>query len=261
LRRARLFFLTPFVLALFAGCAHAPGRLLWRGAAPVDAEARQALDALARAQDMLGSLRGQGTCIAASQDVMGKRKFNVTLLYRAPRDVAVRGFDSTGLSGQVLRLVAVDGTLEVAIPETALDVSEMLGRAGADSIARELMRPEEWGKLGGREVKVANVEETGDGRRLTLLVNKRFGLLRRVTLEGPDWKLRESELLDKRGAVLARVEWQEYLEVGGVRAPVAFAAAFPQEGLTLRFSLEGSKVAINPGLTTADFLAQPEEMK
>ncbi|HPV37929.1 MAG TPA: hypothetical protein PK729_11875, partial [Candidatus Hydrogenedentes bacterium] len=86
-----------FVVAVCCGCAHAPGRMLWRGSAPLDPKARVALRALADTQTRLESLRAQGVCIAAAPELVGKRKFNVTVLYRAPGDLAVRGFDSTGM--------------------------------------------------------------------------------------------------------------------------------------------------------------------
>jgi hypothetical protein len=255
------FFQVMLTLWFIAGCAHAPGRMLWRGASPLDVEAEQALDALAQAQDKLQSVRSQGICIVSTPELIGKRKFNLTLLYRAPADISIRGFDSTGLSGQMLRLLVVDGILDVEIPETTVNVTEMLGQAPADSIARELLQPEEWGELGERKVRVLKTQKIGDALRLTLLVNKKFGLLRRVVIEGPQWKLRESELLDKHGEILARVEWQEYLEAEGARMPITFAATFPQEELSLRFSLNESKVVVNPELSTADFLAQQEESR
>lgn len=261
LRHAKSLFFAALTLWLITGCAHTPGKMLWRGASPVDAETEQALDALAHTQDRVESIRGQGICIASTPEVVGKRKFNVTLLYRAPDDIAVRGFDSTGMSGQVLRLVVVDGVLDVAIPETTVDVSEMLGQAPPDAIARELLRPEEWGDLGERKVRLSGTEKTGDGLQLTLLINKKFGLLRRVVVEGPEWKLRKSELLDKYGQVLSRVEWQEYVEADGAHIPVAFTATFPREELSLRFLLNESKVTVNPELSAADFLAPREELR
>ena len=108
--------------------------MLWRGSAPLDPKARVALRALADTQTRLESLRAQGVCIAAAPELVGKRKFNVTVLYRAPGDLAVRGFDSTGMSGQWLRLVVVDGRLDAEVPGLALDPAGML--ALLDSIAR-----------------------------------------------------------------------------------------------------------------------------
>ncbi len=218
----------------------------------MDSRARQALDALTHGQDALESLRAQGTCIAASPELVGRRKFNVTLLYRAPGDLAVRGFDSTGITGQLLRLAVVDGKLDVEIPETSLDPEDMLGRAPADTIAREFFRPEDWRGLSDRRIRIA--EGAGTPNRITLLVGKRYGFLRRAVLEGPDWELRESELVNRKGEVLVRVEWNAYAEFDGIRAPRVFDATFPQRGISLRFSLDASKMAFNTDVETADFL-------
>ncbi|HNV22902.1 MAG TPA: hypothetical protein PLB67_16175 [Candidatus Hydrogenedentes bacterium] len=247
-----------FVVAVCCGCAHAPGRMLWRGSAPLDPKARVALRALADTQTRLESLRAQGVCIAAAPELVGKRKFNVTVLYRAPGDLAVRGFDSTGMSGQWLRLVVVDGRLDAEVPGLALDPAGMLGRAPADSIARELFRQEDWANLSDRRVRVIE-ENAGHPERLTLLVDKQFGLLRRVVLEGPEWTLRQSELLDRNGDALLRVTWDEYAEKDGVRVPAAFETVFPKRGLSLKFSLTTSKIVCNPELVSGDFVQQHED--
>ncbi|HOF40103.1 MAG TPA: hypothetical protein PLD73_08515 [Candidatus Hydrogenedentes bacterium] len=246
-----------FVLAALCGCAHAPGNLLWRGSAPLSPNAREALQALAVAQARLKSFRAQGVCIATAPELVGKRKFNVTVLYRAPGDLAVRGYDSTGMSGQWLRLVVVDGRLDAEVPGMALDPAAMLGRAPADSIARELFCPENWGRLHDRKVRVVDAHAEPSSR-LTLLVDKKFGFLRRVTLDGPNWAVRESELLDRNGDVLLRVTCDEYAEMDGVRVPAVFEAAFPKQGLSLRFSLAKQKMVYNPELGPGDFHQQHE---
>lgn len=246
------------VVAVCCGCAHAPGRLLWRGSAPLDPKTREALHALADTQARLASFRAQGVCIAAAPELVGKRKFNVTLLYRAPGDLAVRGYDSTGLSGQWLRLVVVNGRLDAEVPGIALDPAAMLGRAPVDSIARELFCQEDWARLSDRKVRVLEANANPPGR-LTLLVDKKFGLLRRIVLDGPDWTLRESELLDRTGDVLLRVTWDEYAESDGVRVPTVFEATFPKRGLSLKFSLTTSKIVYNPELESGDFLQQHED--
>ncbi len=246
-------------LAVLYGCAHAPGNLLWRGSAPLSPKAREALQALSASQARLKSFRAQGVCIATAPELVGRRKFNVTVLYRAPGDLAVRGYDSTGMSGQWLRLIVLDGRLDAEVPGMAWDPAAMLGRAPADSIARELFCPEDWGRLHDRKVRVVDAHAESP-KRLTLLVGKKFGFLRRVTLDGPDWAVQESELLDRNGAVLLRVTCDEYAEMDGVRVPAVFEAVFPHQGLSLRFSLAQQKMVYNPELGPGDFRQQHEDV-
>ena len=241
------------VLAALAGCAHTPGRMLWREAAPVDGEVEDAISSLARTQEALESLRGQGICIVTSPEFLGRRKLDLTLVYRAPDDLSVRGFEPVSRA-QVLRLVVFDGRLAFELSGTTVDVSEMLGKAPPEVIAGELLRPEAWGELSSRKVRVLEKDVQGGVPRLVLLVNKRLGFFRKVIVEGPEWKLRESELMNKHKDVLLRVKWEKYIEKDGIRAPVEFTATFPQEGIVLDFNLAEERIAINPDLGPGDFL-------
>ena len=250
-KRLGSIFLGLFLLLVCGGCAHGPTRDLWRAGDRLDPEIVHIIAEVAREQDNLHDLRAQGTCIVSSRELVGRRRFNVTLLYHAPNDVVVRGFDPTGLAGQAFRLIAVEGALDVEIPEISPELAKLIAEIPADSIAQELLRPEDWEEITARTIRVVEKDLIGDHKRLTLLINKRFGFFRRITLEGPDWVLRRSELLDRHGHVLVRVEWPEYLRIEGVLVPVEFEAAFPLEQLSMRFVLNTSKVTPNTGLTRA----------
>ena len=84
--------------------------MLWREAALPDAEAWEAVAALARAQEQIESLRGLGNCIVTSPEFLGKRKVDLTLVYRVPSDLSVRGYEPVTRS-RVLRLVVFVGRL------------------------------------------------------------------------------------------------------------------------------------------------------
>jgi hypothetical protein len=99
-------------------------------------------------------------------------------------------------------------------------------------IARELFLPEEWSELEPRRVELASYDPAT--QTAVLLIGPRRNPTRRVVVEGPPWRVVESERLGEGGTVYARTVRSGYRDWEGIRFPEAIVATFPAQETEVR---------------------------
>lgn len=126
------------------------------------------------------------------------------------------------------------------------------GQVSPRDIAIEMFFPEDWSRLKQETVLLSGLDEAGGRAELQIYENRRRdGLRRRVTVEGPPWRLVENQRFDGGAEPVAVTTLSAYKEQGGARFATLIESSFPGENAFMQF--DASTFELNASLPPDEF--------
>lgn len=199
----------------------------------------QILNELAQSEAAVQNFRARGWVMVEAPGVE-RRRFVARMAYVRPERLHIEGYHQLGK--RLFEMVCSGAQWKVELPTEDkvyyYDGPAQATASGKDvtplALARELFFVEEWQDLNPSQVQV--ISRSQDDSRIVLRIDHQ-GTSRLVTLEGTPWAVKDSELYDDTGVVLARVERSHFTTDGGGAFPMEVTAHFPVDDTTLRFRL------------------------
>ena len=224
-----------------AGCVRGGPRTL-----PGAPDRRAILADLDANDKALEGFSAKGTCIIGSPEIVGKRRLRSTFDFQRPDKLHITGHD-WWLGRLAFELTSVGDAYVVSLPEEDREFRGDGGEQGLFPMAparliQELVFPERWGQIPLRRVRML---ESGESNKLVCL---EIGLpgrwVRRIKVGGEPWVLRENELVDPRGEVVARATLKDHELIDTVWFPRELLIVFPQHGASLKLDIK--ELRVNP---------------
>ena len=122
--------------------------------------------------------------------------------------------------------------------------AELATKVSPADIAQELFLPEDWAALTPKQVRVSEVDETQQTVSIEIYQGKRpYRLYRRLTLQGPPWRVLRAELLaPETQEVLAVTTKTDYHLQNDIRFASQIESTFPEQDAYMQYKMRWFKV-------------------
>ena len=253
--KKRSYWLVLSVITLCCvGCVHLGNRLEPIPLPPGAPDEAAIVEGLAANEMAMTSFRATGTAVIKIPEVEATQISRESVLHcRYPNNLYVIG---RRYGTRIIELTYTDDSFLLEFPTRReyclrLAAEEFSTLTSAD-IVREMFTPESWSSLQENLLRLSAYDEASQTATLEIWTrDPKLRLKRTLLVQGAPWVILESQLLDRKGAVVAHTIKTEYHEQDGIRYPTQIETMFPGEDAWMRFTMR--KVDVNTPLEDAVF--------